>query len=394
MSDTDSSAFDSDVDFDIPGFDAPKAEGEDTSKLVATNEGSMSLEDAKNAPEAAEAEVEAEEVEKVVEAKPETPAARKLKFMAGDKALELDETAKVDWKVDGKTVQVSARELLDNYAGKTSYERKFNDLAAQRKLVETRDREVASQQESRRKLITDVYEKVKSGKAFDAVASLVELTGVKMDPREYVKSVREAFIEQAKQMATMTDEQRQLFEAKEERDYVQSQYARLNQQREAEQAQVALQQRMATVAETNKIPFDEFAQTYEWLKQQAAQHGEAAKVTPEYVVQHRRELQAYEVARDAIAAIEPALLSGNVITDEARWDKLAALVKAHPDVTREEFIEMYKSQKQGAQAKKVAAKIKSSPVSTAAGGQVRAAKKPADTSATDFNTFTAEDLRF
>jgi hypothetical protein len=124
---------------------------------------------------------------------------------------------------------------------------------------------------------------------------------------------------------------------------------------------------------------DEFAETYGWIKERVAgQGGDPNQVTPEYVAEHKATKKAYETARDAIAAVEPDLIDGVVVKDEAKWDRLAALAKAHPEFTAEEFAEMYRETRKSKLASAVSKKVNQAPTRTAATAAIKAKPKPQD----------------
>lgn len=374
--------FDDAVDFDIPGFDPPKSE----ETVAAAAEPGQSPEEIAGESEDAAAPKEAD-----AKPAPTAAAARTLKVLAGDTAVDLAENATLEWKVDGKQTPVTIRELLDNYAGKAGWEKRYQAVANDRKAFDSERRNFESSRDRQKSLVVDMYEKTKAGKTFEAVQSLIEMTGLKVDAREYVKQLRTSMIEQAQSMAGMTPEQRQVQEANEEREYIAAKYEKLNQQRAQEEAGKAFQAHMATVAEQNGVPYDELAQTMEYLKQAIrTSGGNPTQITPEYAVEHRRDVKAYEIARDAIAAIEPELLKGNLITDEARWDKLAKLAKAHPEFDAKEFADIYRESRQKKQAQAAVKKVTTAPGSTAAKASIR---KPKDRTADalDFSKISKED---
>jgi hypothetical protein len=383
--------FDS-VDFDIPGF-------EDTPGAVGSSELPEPAAEVEAAPESEVEQAEAEEApaQKAEEEKsPETAAqaaARLIKFAVGEgKESEIPETATVTWKVDGKPTEIPVRELLDNYSGKVAYEKRFQSLANERKAFDTDRRSFESARDRQKSLVVDLYEKTRAGQTFEAVQSLIEATGLKVDAREYVKQLRNAMVEQAQKIAGMSPEQREVHELNEEREYLKAQYAKLHQQRQEEEAGKAFQGRVAKVAEENGYQYDELAQGMEWLKQQVrANGGDPNSVTPEYTVEHKRNVRSYEVARDAIAAVEPSLLKDGIITDEAKWDQLAKLARQHQDIDVKEFVELYRQTRQTKQAQAVGKKLEKAPVSTPAKASVRKPKNPA-ASASDFSKFSADDL--
>lgn len=380
--------FDDDLtDIDIPGFEQPKTE--ETSEAQSA---------------APDADVEADETQEDEAVEAETPpveavaapTAKILQFKAGGKDVALPEDAVVDWKVDGKVTPIKVRDLVDNFAGKVVWERKNQENANERKALEANKQTFSTAQERNRQLVSDMYQKTREGKTFEAVSSLIELTGIQADPREYIKTLREGLMEQAKLLVDMTPEQRKIYEIEEEREYLKSKYERLHQQTTQEKSQQTALAHMATVAEQNKIPYDVFAQHTEFLKQQArAQKSDPGVITPEFVVGYMGKLKSYEMARDAIAAVEPALLSGNKITDEARWDALAKLAEQHKDtVSPEEFVELYKQTRQQKLSADVTKKLEKSPRSTPAKASTRKPARDPLIDARDFSKISEEDSRW
>jgi hypothetical protein len=324
---------------------------------------------------------------------PATPPAKQLKFKVGDKEVDLDETASVEWKVDGKPTPVAIKDLLTNYAGKVAWEKRLNDVALERKQVRTEKETFSGERDRHRSLITDLHKKVGEGKMLEAVSSLVQMTGLKVDPREYVTQLRSKLIEQAQQLAAMSEEDRARHELNEEREYLRAQQQSWQQRLQAEQAKKAFEQRVATVIQKSGMSEDEFAETYGWIKERVAgSGGDPNQVTPEYVAEHKATKQAYETARDAIAAVEPDLIDGHVVKDEAKWDRLAALAKAHPEFTAEEFAEMYRETRKSKLANSVSKKVNKAPTRTAATAAIKAKPKPQRNSMNE--AFTEADFEW
>jgi hypothetical protein len=349
--------------------------------------------------EAAEVEAAPEEQSDAGDEKPpasQTPPSKQLQFKVGDKMVALDETAIIEWKVDGKPAPVAVKDLLQNYAGKVAWDKRLNEVALERKAVRTEKETFDGDRERHKKLILDLHTKTREGKMLEAVSSLVQMTGLKVDPREYVKQLRESLVEQAQQLAQMSPEDRARYELQEEREYLRSQQQHWEQQQQAEQARKAFEQRVAKVTQESGMSADEFSETYSWLKGQVkANGGDPNAVTPEYVAQHTANKKAYETARDAIRAVEPDLIAENgTVKDEARRDKLAALVKAHPEFTPEEFAEMYRESRKSKLATTVSKKVQKAPTPTAATAALRAKPKQQREVNVLKAEYSEEDLRW
>jgi len=374
----DNNAFDS---LEIPGFaDPPKEEKEEVAAA------------AEEVEEPKADEVEAEDAP--VAATPDTPQAKPLHFRVGDKEVPLTEDATIPWKVDGQTQTVTVKDLLSNYAGKVAWDKRLNDVAQQRKTMAAEKIKLDTERHQQKTMVSKFVEHAKAGKREAAVQTLLEMTGLNIDAREFNKNLRDSYLAHAQQLAQMTDAERAAYEINEEREQLRAQKEAWQQQRDGEQAQSALKTRVVNAIQESGVEAEKFAETSSWLAERiAAQGGDPTQLTPESVVSHIRMTNAYEVAREAVAAVEPDLVRDGTVTDDAKWDKLAQLAMANPDISRDEFIKMYREVREAKSGKSVAKKIAKAPVATVATAGTKTKPKPAPKS-NDYSTITAEDLKF
>lgn len=374
-------------------MDAPDVGGWDSLPSVA---------DAQTAaPEKTETEVTAspaDDTTATVETQiaPPTPtvpakATKTFSFKVGDKDVPVEETATYIAKIDGKDQPVALKDLVQNYAGKIPWERKYQELSNERKKAAS---EVTTFEQTRQRhaqLITNMHKSAAEGKVFDAVSSMLEMTGLdkKIDAREYVRNLRGALMEQAKQLNSMDEHQRALYEANEERDYLKSRNERLTQLREQEQAQSAFQERVAKAVQDSGATLQEYVQTRDWLVQTLkAKNGDVNQVTPEFVTNHIRDVRDYQVARDALTAIDPEL-----IKNEKLWDQAVYFKRQNPDWTQEDLTSVFREAAEQKRSKAVSQKVAKAPVATVAsvGTKPKTAPRIA-TKPSEFGAFTSEDL--
>lgn len=377
----DSGAFDN---IDMPGFEsAPAAESEQPADEPAIGE----------AQTAADATAEAQS-ETSEPAKQPVATTKPLTFRSGDQEVALDETAVIPWKVDGQVQSVTVKDLLTNYAGKVAWDKRLNEAAAQRKAVAAERSKFDEERNSHKALVDSFVQQAKGGRPEQAIEALLKMTGLNIDPREFNKNLREHTLAHAQRLAQMTEQERAAYEMNEERERFRAEQESWKQQRESEQANAALKTRLVKAIEDAGVDAERFAETSKWLAERwKAQGMDANQLTPEHVTSHIRESAAYELARDAIAAIEPNSVVDGIVTDDSKWDKLARLAKANPDISRDEFIELYREVQQAKSGKAVAQKIAKAPVATVASAKAKA-KPPHAKRSDDFSSITADDLRF
>lgn len=377
-----SGAFDS---LEIPGFDDPPKEEKEEAAPV----------------EAAAAEEATEPAEEPAEAaaESETPAAqaaavsKALTFRAGDKEVALDETATIPWKIDGKQQAVTVKDLLDNYSGKVAWDKRFNEVATQRKQLTTEKMQLEQARSAQQAMIRDLHEKATAGKPFEAVQTLLKMTGTNINPREYVSQLRASLLEQAQKLASMTDAERAAYEINEEREQLKAERDNWKQQREAEQAQEALKTRVVAAIQESGLDTEQFVEaSSRYAELVKARGGDPNQIQPEHVVSHIRMTDAYEVARDAIAELEPDLVRDGTVIDDAKWDKLAQLKMANPDISKAEFVELYRQVRAAKAGKVVAKKIAKAPVATVATASAKT--KPKAVKTDDYSSITADDLKW
>jgi hypothetical protein len=184
------------------------------------SEGKQIKEDKKvkkeDSEEASEDEEEEEEVEeKQVEEKKEeeeTPKkdSKKLRMKMGEELFNIDSESTFKVKVDGELTEVPVQELINNYAGKTAWDKKFTEIGKEKKVLETEKAQVLSQKqelsEHVRKAIAPL--KDKDANPMDSLMYLVEISGE--DPYNAYRRIMEANLEEISSLMDMSETEREL----------------------------------------------------------------------------------------------------------------------------------------------------------------------------------------
>lgn len=381
----------SDVDTpDLPDAEAPPAEdapvvADDT--LQATGETETAIkEEEQPAEDEAAAVVAAALKAKEAGAK---PAEKVLKFKTSSGVLDVTEAAEVDWKVDGKVEKVKVRDLLDNYAGKVSYDRKFQELATQRKGFQDESAEFERGRERHKALINDMHKAAGEGRVFDAVANMLEMTGLdkKIDARKYVSELRESLVKHAQALAGMSPEQKRIAELQEEQEHQTTKFNRLSQQREAEQAEKAYRERVTKVIESVKSSPEEFVQTRDFMVNFYKSEGkDPSTITPEAIAEQIRDVRDYGLVKRAMESVDPEL-----VKNQQLWKWAVDTLRANPSWTEDTVKGVFQKAVGAKRGKAISAKVAKQPVATTAKAAVKGkAVKQADPE--DFSSFSEADL--
>lgn len=378
-------AFDRDLsDIDIPGF-----EGSAQPAASETDE-AESVEVEKPIDEQSEEEVLDDKVKAAATAKVAAGSeAKKLSFKQGDQNVELLEDAVVEWKVDGKPTPVPLKDLLQNYSGKVAWEKRFNEVAEQRKQFADISRSFEAEKARHSSAINDMHKAASEGRTFDAVTAMLKLTGTTQNPRDYVMNLRNGLIKQAAEMSKLTPEQRQAFEDREEIAYLKSQSEQTVQQRAQEQAQVAFQERVVKAISSVNSTTEEYAKTREWLAENGpkllGKEWDPKTLTPEYVANQIRDVRDYSTAKEALNAVDPELIKNETI-----WKQAVEFLRSNPDWTVEDLKDVYRQATSEKRSQAISKKVAKAPTATTA--KVSAAKPGKKSSREDMTSFDGSEL--
>lgn len=375
-------------DLEIPGFDegAAKPAASETDEPVGDEvaEAEKPKVDPAKADETLDDKAKAVAAAKVAAGEP-----KKLAFKHGDTVAELLEDAVVEWKVDGKPQPVALKDLLTNYSGKVAWEKRFNEVAEQRKQFGELSTSFEAERARHKTAINDMHKAASEGRTLDAVAAMLRLTNTKQNPREYLKTFRGGLMKQAEEMAKLTPEQREAFENREEIAYLKSEHAQTQQQREREQAASAFNERVVKAIKSAETTTDEYVTTRDWLQANGQkllgnEWDPSVHLTPEYVANQIRDVRDYKNAREALDAVDPEL-----VKNETVWKQAVDFLRSNRDWTAEDLKDVYRQATQEKRSQTLSKKVAKAPVATTAKASVA---KPKKSAREDFSSFDESDL--
>jgi len=202
-----------------------KEEVKDDLKVIkdsqADSEGKVIKDDKKKAKEDEEEEEESEEdeetdeeeatEEKVEEKEEEKKSKSKLRLRMGNELFNVDSDATFKVKVDGKTEEVSAQDLINNYSGKTAWDKKFTELGKEKKTVEVEKASVIKEKNALMDHVSKALAPLKDaeGNPLDSLMYLVEMSG--QDPYNAYRRIMEANLTELSSLIDMTETERELF---------------------------------------------------------------------------------------------------------------------------------------------------------------------------------------
>lgn len=303
---------------DLPSFDTP------TETETPTEEPSEEGEEGEGKPAGEEGEEEPK-----AEEESDAPAVKKVSFKVGDEEVEIPEDAVVMCTVDGKEEPVSIADLRKDYAGRVAYERKFQDLANDKKkfaadvaLVDRR--------------INRVFKELHSDTPERGLELLFEMGG--KGARERAEAVMKKFSDHFEKLAGMTEAERTLYEKEQKLAMKEESLKEQETARDTQIAETKLAEKTTQVLNENGLSVEEFGAAWQKLLAAAqAGHWNAKGLTKEQLVEATVDQalidRHYAKIDNGLRTVDPELLK-----DAKLRDDLARMIT--PDFKHEDIVEV------------------------------------------------------
>lgn len=274
-----------------------------------------------------EAESESEEGETSEEAIEEE--VKKLIAKYGEEELEIAANAIFKHKVDGEEVDVELQELLNNYSGKVSYDRKFQEFSNTKKDFEEYKTKYDSDIEQINRYINNFAEKFRGNDALGALEYFAEFTGMK--PHEFRRELLSQIEPEIQRRSQMTEEQLLAEELSFQNEYLAKQHEAAQQQIQEQQAYSELLEEIADVQKAHGISDDVFEKSYLEL----ADSDYEGEITPAAVADYYNNLQAYSRAEEVLNQVDPSLADQDPVIDN-----LQQVIMENPSFDNNDLLEM------------------------------------------------------
>ena len=264
-------------------------------------------------------EVKTEESEKKTDS---AKVIKKLLAKIGDSELEIAPDARFKHKVDSEEVEVTLQDLLNNYSGKQSWDKKFTELDKERQSHK-------ADLENVNKYISEFAKKSKE----DPVAALEFLASeIGLDPYEYRKTLRQQLTGKYADYVRMEQEQRAMYEQKEELEYLRSRRESESKRIEAEQAKMELEQKFRSIQEAHAISDERRS----FLEKELVE-GYKLEANPANVLELHNSLSRLEKVEKALSSVNPEFLN-----DDDKIIALESLLRGNSKMTDEQLSDMAK----------------------------------------------------
>lgn len=240
----------------------------------------------------------------------------------GDQEVDLSRESLVPVKVDGEKQEVQLQELINNYSGKVSWDRKYTELDKERKAFDADQEELTG-------LVNKIHSAVtKENNPRAAIELIAEAMGA--DPlqvwRETMASIQEAY----GMKEELSEEERKLRDLQEELEYRKRKEEKLLTQ-ESEKAQaMEMEARINEIRDKYDMDEQTFVQTYDQILKSGKI--KESDLTPELVGQIYKDMQTKTQVTNIVETNLPELQDKT-----SAINQLVELSMREPDLTESDL---------------------------------------------------------
>jgi hypothetical protein len=286
-----------------------KAKEEDEDSEDGEEEESEEEEDSEE-----EEEVEEKEEEKKEEEEEDKPKS-KLRMKMGNDLYNVTSDATFKVKVDGQVLDVPVQELINNYSGKTAWDKKFTDIGKEKKVLEQEKANVIAHKnyivEQVNKALAPILDENQN--PLDSLLYLVEMSG--KDPYTAYRRLLEANVDEVGSLLDMTETERELYFHK-KKDDLHGKIAKQRQEKQQkEQALNQTRQKVDTLRQAFNVSEDAFVEASQELR--SLVEGKGIAVDEEAVVD-------YASLKPHISKIQELISPYEDNIDEAKYGEVVS----------------------------------------------------------------------
>lgn len=309
------------------------------------------------------------EKKSISDEKAEDPEIKTVKAFRDGKAYEVPKDAELKVKIAGKSVKVPVQELMDNYSGKQSWDKKFSELEADRKNYETESKQYSQEKAALATEMTQVRDLAEAGlngseSPLAFMEKMLDFMGI--DTYDYSKNLREYLSEETSLLNQLSPEQRDAYWIQQKNEYLLKKQESLIQRQTESQSQAETQRQVAEMREAHGISQDGYAAASDELNQQGY-----SEATPQQIIDYAVTKPFAEKSVDLLSQYEEQ------IDDDSYGTVIREVVNLLKNGTSEEFVSKLLAEEYQVETVMNQVEVKSSKEAKAAkeGKETRKSKK-------------------
>ena len=243
-----------------------------------------------------------------------------FRVKSGDSLVDVSADSEFVVKVDGSKETVKLTDLMENYSGKANWDRKYNELALERKAFESERATVTEAVNELHSLMVEQNDPIA------AIEFLADAMGA--DPIQVRRQWQKALVGRAQEEASMTDEQRQIRDLQQELEIKKRLGDSANAEKQRQADQVEIQQRTFSMMNKHGLNEQQVFDLYNEMLEKKISDPE--NMTPEMVGE-------YYAAQKDRGAVEELAKSVNSEASDLIVEELLSVKKTYPDMTMDDL---------------------------------------------------------
>lgn len=278
-----------------------------------------------------------------------------LEVTVDGKVTKVPENGIIKVKVNGKLQDVNLKELSENYSGKQHWQKKYNELDLEKKVVSKEKAEFQEDKQKVQGLIDSFYTRAEKNDYQGALAVLAEAGG--MDPIQFIKSFNGNIIKSYEQWEKLSQDQRKQVQLQMENNFLESQRGYNKEQETKRQVQAEIQERVKKVVEATGASKEDLGKIYEEEYQKGNQNLTVEEIGNIYIGR-----QLNSKVSEIVSDVNPDL---NEQESSALIQQLVKVIEVNPDFSEKDLKDILKERfavkdkrKKKSKAKTVSAKIR------------------------------------
>ena len=254
---------------------------------------------------------------------------KKLVAKYGEEDLEIAANAVFKHKVDGEEVDVELQELLNNYSGKVSYDKKFQEFSSQKKEFDEYKVQYDNDIEAISNYVNTFREKMSSENPMAALDYFAEFSGMK--PHEFRRQLINAMIPEVNRVSQMSADEYKNEYLRAENSYLQRQKESENARLQAEQSQSELLNEIKQVQEAHNMTEEAFLESFQELSESEYE----GEITPQAVAEYHMHSQAFSKADEILSQVNQSL-----VDDDQVVESLQKVIVENPSFDDNDLLEI------------------------------------------------------
>ena len=263
--------------------------------------------------------------------KAEQEEVKKILGRSGKKDLELNPETTFKHKVDGEEVDVSLQELLNNYSGKTSYDKKFQEFSETRKQFETDKNQYDGEINNINQYINNFAEKLRDEDAMGALEYFASFAGVK--PYEFRTELLRQLAPEVERRSMMSSDEIENENLRAQNEYLRAQQESEIRYKETEQSQVELGNDIKRIQEAHNITDEDFEKAYYEL----VESNYDGDINPALVGEYYVHTQAFSQAENVLNQVDSSLNENDQIVES-----LQKVIVENPSFDNDDLLDIVK----------------------------------------------------